>query len=100
MEQHETSGGNLAVFKKQKLDENAERLFYKWEDSVLIPEAIVSFEFLTTFTDVNQEGKKVTYQGNRGESETQYRLVYLLEYKRYVEKIQALASLVKAWVIN
>jgi hypothetical protein len=26
--------------------------------------------------------------------------VYLLEYKRYVEKIQALASLVKAWVIN
>jgi hypothetical protein len=96
MEQHETSGGNLAVFKKQKLDENAERLFYKWEDSVLIPEAIVSFEFLTTFTDVNQEGKKVTYQGNRGESETQYRLVYLLEYKRYVEKIQALASLVKA----
>lgn len=100
MEQHETSGGNLAVFKKQKLDENAERLFYKWEDSVLIPEAIVSFEFLTTFTDVNQEGKKVTYQGNRGESETQYRLVYLLEYKRYVEKIQGLASLVKAWVIN
>ena len=62
----------------------------------MIPEAIVSFEFLTNFTDVNQEGKKVTYQGNRGESETQYRLVYLLEYKRYVEKIQALASLVKA----
>lgn len=94
IEQHETSGGNLAVFKRQKLDESAERLFYKWEDNYLSPDAVVSFEFLTTFTDIDAEGKKVTYQGNRGESETQYRLVYLLEYKKYVEKIKGLAQLV------
>lgn len=70
MEQHESSGGNLEVFKSQKLDESAERRFYKWEDNVLLPEAVVSFEFLTTFADIDAEGKKVTYQGNRGESET------------------------------
>ena len=96
MEQHEASGGNLGVFKRQKLDDNAERRFYKWEDSVLLPEAAVSFEFLTTFTDIDAEGKKVSYQGNRGESETQYRLIYLLDYKRYCDKIKGLAALVKA----
>ena len=89
---HETSGGDLEVFKRQKLDENAERLFYKWEDSVLLPKAVVSFEFLTTFTDVDAEGKKIHYQGNRGESETQYRLVYLIEYSKYLEVIKTLAG--------
>lgn len=90
--QHETSGGNLEVFKRQKLDESAERMYYKWEDAFLVQDAVANFEYLTTFSDVDAEGKKVHYQGNRGESETQYRIVYLIEYKRYAERIKTLRS--------
>lgn len=90
MAQHESKGG--IEFAKQKLDVSGDRIYYKWEDSVLEPEAIVSFEFLTTFSDVDDEGNKYTFQGNRGESETQYRIVYLIEYKKYAELIKTLAS--------
>lgn len=95
MKAHETSKGDLAVFKRQKLDESAERIYYKWEDAVFEPEAAFSFEYLNTFTDVDEDGKKVTYQGNRGESETQYRIIYLIEWKKYVEKAKLLSGMVK-----
>ena len=36
-------------------------MYYKWEDEYLEKDAAVSFEYLTTFSDVDAEGKKVHY---------------------------------------
>lgn len=47
--------------KRQKLDTeslSAERLYYHWEDKFLIPEAELSFSYLSTFTEIDEDGKK------------------------------------------
>jgi hypothetical protein len=46
--------------KRQRLDTSAEKRFYKWEDSVLWPASTVSFSYLTTFREVDDEGNKIS----------------------------------------
>jgi len=82
--------------KRQRLDTSAEKRFYKWEDSVLWPASTVSFSYLTTFREVDDEGNKISIQGNRGESETHYKLIYLIDFKTYQQKIMSLSKMVAA----
>ena len=42
-----------------------EKLFYKWEDSVLWPASEVSFTFKASFSYLDDEGKKKSYTGSR-----------------------------------
>ena len=67
-----------------------DKAFYKWEDQVLWPESDVSFTYMSTFRYVDDDGKKQTYQGSQGGKEIQYRLVYLIPFKKYLAKIKTL----------
>jgi hypothetical protein len=49
----------MSVLKRQKISQD--RLFYHWEDEVLSRAAEVQFSFLTTFREVDSEGKKVNF---------------------------------------
>ena len=51
---------------------------------------------MSTFKEVDAEGNKKSYQGSRDGKEIQYRLVYLLSYKKYLEQIKKLEPMVRS----
>ena len=69
-----------------------ERCYYHFEDSLLLPEAECSFSFITTFRSTDEEGNKVSLKGmHPGGTENQFKLVYLVKWAAYwkqVEKLQ------------
>ena len=71
-----------------------EKLFYKWEDSVLWPAAEVSFTFKASFSYLDDEGNKQRYTGSRDGKEVQHRLLYLIKYDRYLQEIKKLPIMV------
>ena len=71
-----------------------ERLFYKWEDGVLLPASDVSFTFKASFIEIDDEGKKKCYAGSLDGKEIQQRLVYLIKFDRYLQEIKKLPKMV------
>lgn len=59
----------------------------------MLPEAELSFSYLTTFRYVDDDGKKQNVQGAQGGPETQYKLVYLLKFDTYVSKVAVLKKM-------
>ena len=76
-------------------EKEPEKLFYKWEDSVLWPASEVSFTFKATFSYLDDEGNKKTFKGTKDGKEVQHRLVYLIKYDRYLEEIKKLRAMVQ-----
>lgn len=66
------------------------------EDQYFWPEAEASFTFVTTFRQLDDEGKKINITGSTNAFETQYKLVYLVKWQSYLKKLQALQKLVMA----
>jgi hypothetical protein len=83
--------------KRQQVDTSspsAERLYYHWEDSPLLASADMSFTYLSTFREIDEDGKKHNYLGSFGTGlEKQYRIVYLISAKNYYAKIAGLSKL-------
>jgi len=83
--------------KRQKVDTtspSAEKLYYHWEDSTLLASAECSFTYLSTFREVDEEGKKHNFLGSFGNGlEKQYRIIYLISAKNYFAKIAGLSKL-------
>jgi hypothetical protein len=83
--------------KRQKIDTSsasAERLYYHWEDSSLLASADLSFTYLSTFREIDEEGKKHNFLGSFGNGlEKQYRVIYLISAKNYYAKIAGLNKL-------
>ena len=61
------------------------------------PEAEFSFSYLTTFRYVDDDGKKHSVTGPQGgsNSETQYKVVYLIQFDSFVKKINALQKMLQ-----
>ena len=61
------------------------------------PDAVASFTFLTTFRYVDDDGKKHSVTGPQGgsNSETQYKVVYLIKFENFVKKIGALQKMLE-----
>lgn len=61
------------------------------------PEAAFSFSYLTTFRYVDDDGKKHSVTGPQGgsNSETQYKVVYLIKFDSFVKKINALQKMLE-----
>ena len=76
-----------------------ERIYYRWEDSVFIDHAEASFAFQSTFKTSGEDGKTSWIQGAMpqvgGGKETQYKLVYAIEYAKYVKLVPRLAGLIE-----
>ena len=60
----------ILVLSKFSVDNNSvktmarkDRLYYRWEDDIFEREAVVSFQFQSTFKEVNDEGEKSFVQG-------------------------------------
>lgn len=66
--------------------EGQQRMYYKWEDEVFEKESEMSFTYLTTFADTDDNGKKVYSHGGGG-AETQHKLVYLISFKEYLKQV-------------
>ena len=73
-----------------------DRLYYRWEDEVFTKNAQFEFEYQTTFKDINDAGTKSYIQGSNSQSgggtETHYKLIYMIEWKKYVESGKKLQS--------
>jgi hypothetical protein len=54
-----TKANEDEVVKRQKL--SREKMYYHLEDKFLLPEADLSFEYLSTFREVNEEGQKINF---------------------------------------
>ena len=76
-----------------------ERLYFKWEDDPFEKEATVSFEFLTSYKETDDKGVRSFIQGGPtyDGSETQFKLVYLLESSRYHKISKQLKQMVANW---
>ena len=55
--------------------QSGERLYYKFEDEVLVEKAVYQFEWKTVYKEEEEE---------RSGKEVQYKLVYILNYNDYV----------------
>ena len=74
--------------------EGTEKLYYKWEDTVLLPQADVSFQFKAEFRFIDDDGKKQCVTGSMDGKEVQYRLIYLIKYDNYLREIKKLPLMV------
>ena len=73
----------------------SEKLYYKWEDTVLWPASDISFTFKATFRQLDAEGNKVSVTGSQDGREYQCRLIYLIKYDRYLQEIKKLAPMTR-----
>ena len=61
----------------------------------MLGEAECSFAFPATFRSTDEEGGKINVVGrSAGSSETQFRLVYLIKWQKYLQKMKVLQKLV------
>ena len=76
-----------------------DRLYYHWEDQIFEQNAEFSFNYMSTFKEVADDGKKNFIQGAcsqaGGGKETQFRLVFLIKWQDYKKVSQSLESYVK-----
>ena len=72
-----------------------EKLYYKWEDTVLWPASEISFTFKATFRQLDAEGNKQSVTGSQDGKETQHRLIYLIKYDRYLQEIKKLMPMTR-----
>ncbi|TNV78286.1 hypothetical protein FGO68_gene12590 [Halteria grandinella] len=74
-----------------------EKLYYKAEDELFLRSAESHFSFKTIFRETMEDGtKKVIVGGGKNAPETQYKLVYLIRYSAYENRIRELNGFLKA----
>ena len=74
----------MVSIKPGKEPKRDDRIFYRWEDSVFEPRALISFSYQTTFKQSEKDGTHSWITGAcaqaGGGREVQYRLAYLIEW--------------------
>lgn len=74
-----------------------EKLYYKAEDELFLRSAEAQFSFKTIFRETMDDGtKKVIVGGGKNAPETQYKLVYLIKYSAYENRVKELGGFLKA----